>query len=156
VWWSKPGGGVAIRPVLAAGKLGGVLDVRWVWSDALHVEGEQFEALVRRMIIQALPVLVLREGCAALAVVLTYTLIFSLVSVLVRSPLAANGFGATLTFHLYASIPPLAVASVCAGLGLPYLDLSSTFVCTLAAYLVMTLAGMRRPEQNGTGTANDG
>ena len=147
-WWRQTQEKAVFLTLLSDRKAGGFLEVARVWPEGWRLQGDAFERETRRVVIQAVPFLLLRESLALFVPVLLYTLVFSLVPVLFRGPLRGGGFRSVFAFHLHASVPPLIVASVYSGLGFPQLDHNTVFVCAFVMYLAVVFMGMRRAAQD--------
>jgi hypothetical protein len=76
--------------------------------------------------------------------VVLYALLFSVVTSILRGPLITGGLRSALCVTLYASIPPLIVATLYSALDIPFLDFHRVFVGALFVYLLMVFAGIRR------------
>ncbi len=143
-WWQDVQGKVVFFAFVTEKKVGGLFKLGTIWPDGYRIDGDNFNREARRIVLQAVPVILLREGIFAFFWVLTYALLFSLVPLLLRGRLLGGDFLTVFSFHLYASIPPLIVASVYSGLNLPYFDLSTTFVFAFVIYLFIVFHKMRQ------------
>jgi hypothetical protein len=143
-WWLNGAGKLEILPVLTRQKLWGVLDLNWLWPDGIHLAGDQMPTLVRDMLWKAFPFLLLQEAVAVFLRVLFYTVLFAFIPVLLRTPFGEGGFRRAFAFYCFASVPPLVVAGVYAGLDLPFLDYDAAFVLGFVIYLFMVTRGIDR------------
>jgi len=125
-------------------KAGGVYDLHELWPSGLRLEGKGFEKQARALAIQAIPLILIHSGLSVTGLVLLYAAVFSLVPVLFPRGSGRTDFLSAWTFHLYASIPPLIVGAIYAGLGLPSLDFTTVFVCAFMVYLLFILVRIRR------------
>jgi hypothetical protein len=146
-WWRQVPNNTVAMQLMEHGKLGGVVNLERFWPAGVKLQGEQARREARRMVLHAIPLLCLREVLSLFLCVLMYAVTFSLVTFVLRSPLSANGFPSVLGFHLFASVPPLIVASVYAALDFPHLDLSTAFVCAFVVYLFVAFAWIRKADE---------
>ena len=143
-WWLNGAGQLEVLPVLTKQKVWGVFDVNWLWPDGVQVRGEQMPALVRGVLWKALPFFLLQEAATVFLRVLFYTVLFALIPVLLRTPFGDGGFRRAFAFYCFASVPPLVVAGIYAGLDLPLLDYDTAFVLGFVVYLFMITRGINR------------
>lgn len=148
-WWRRAHGQVQCIRLLADSKAGGLFELGRIWPENQRMRGEHFESETRRILVQAAPLILLHEAISVFFAVLAYALVFSFVPLLFRSTFIAKTFWSAFAFHLYASIPPLIVASVYSGMGLPYLDFNTVFVAALVGYLLLVFTKFRRSSAVG-------
>ena len=129
-----------------------IVDVSAFWPEGFRYRGSEIETAVRGVARRALPALVLHEALRMFLQVLFYTLAFAVIPIVLRSPMASRGFSRVFTFYLYASIPPVAAASVYRGLNLRYLDDVFVFVIIFLGYLIVTARSLRKAEASGRHT----
>ena len=142
--WSQSGQSkIEVMPLLVDKKVWGVMDLNWFLPQGLAVSGDNLTGLVRGALIRGFPVFLLMSVLSLFLQTLFYTLLFAIVPVLLRSPMAVGGFRQTFAFYSFASIPPLVVAALYSGLQLPYLDFDRAFVFGFIAYLFLVIRGLR-------------
>lgn len=143
-WWRRTQGRVTTVSFLKDMKAGGVYDLTELWPAGYRLQGKAFEEQARTFVIQAIPFILLHASLSVTGPVLLYAAVFSLVPVLFPRRAVRGSFLSALTFHLYASIPPLIVGAVYASLDLPFLDFTTVFVCSFMGYLLFVLVRMRQ------------
>ena len=146
-WWMRPesGGEAIAQPLFVNGKLFDRVSVDGIWPDGFRLEGDEYSAKVRKWTtLTMLPGVVLSELLRVLGVSLFYTLIFAVVPYVLRSPLAARGFGGVYAFYLYAGIPPLILATVYSAVAPQWMAFDSFFVTAFILYLLFTMWKVRR------------
>ncbi|OPZ09773.1 MAG: hypothetical protein BWZ08_00163 [candidate division BRC1 bacterium ADurb.BinA292] len=141
LWWRLgERKAVVTRPLLENGLVFGFVKPEWLWPDGLDVRGErQMVAGVQAKVVSGLPVYLLSKSIETLVVAEFYTFLFAFIPFVMRSPLAGGGFRRVYSFYLYASVPPLLVATVYSSLGLPVLDFGTCFAGGLILYLLVTV-----------------
>jgi hypothetical protein len=147
-WWRSAKAKITFVPLLEKKKAWGLFETQRIWPEGLVLSGEEFNQEANRIMRQAIPALLLHEGIMAFFQVLLYTVIFALIPVLLRSPIAVGGPARVFTFYLYASVPPLLIAGVYASLNLPYLDHALVFVMGFVVYLALAVRGLNRKQQD--------
>jgi len=148
--WRRPVGDEAFAvPLVADKKIAGLIEMTTIWPGGGRFEGSQFAARIRRLVFKCLPFALLREMASVCLAVFVYVLMFSVMTVFLHGPFSGDGLAPVLVIHLYASIPPVIVASIYAGLNLPHLDLGTVFLCAFVLYLVLMFSAMRRLSRDG-------
>jgi hypothetical protein len=146
-WWRRTQDRVVTASLVRDMKVGGLYELDELWPDDYRLQGQAFEEQARTFVIQAIPFILLHAGLSVTGPVLLYAAVFSLVPVLFPRRGGRGRFTSALTFHLYASIPPLIVGAIYASLGLPSLDFTTVFVCAFMAYLLFVMIRMRRASE---------
>lgn len=144
--WLRSTDGLITHRLMGDGRVAGVFALNRMWPEGQRFEGPEIRREVRRAFWHAVPFLLLQEGLALVAPAVLYALLFSCVPFVFRSPMAAQGFGPTFCFHLYAGVPPLVVTAVYAAIDLPSLRISTIFVSAYALYLLFIFYTLRRAE----------
>ena len=148
IWHRMPGAdGVNTTSLLADNRILSIFKVDELWPDGLRIEGREFPGQVRSLVMWAMPLFVVTQGVGVFLQVVFYAFIFAVIPYLLKSPLAAAGFGGVFTFYLYASIPPLIVAAVYDSLGLPYAGFQMFFVGVFIVYLFLAIWRISRAMQ---------
>jgi hypothetical protein len=144
VWWVAGDGSAVTIPLLQNGAKRSFVNLADVWPDGLRVPGREFKALVRKKLARAIPMFFVYHWVSVWCQVVLYALLFSAISTLLRGGFLTGGLKAAFGITLYASIPPLVVATVYAGLDIPALDFRRVFVVAFFVYLLMVFRGIRR------------
>jgi len=144
-WWRRTQGRVTTVSFVKDMKAGGLYDITELWPAGYCLQDRAFEEQARTFVIQAIPFILLHASISVMGPVLLYAAVFSLVPVLFpRRGVRRGSFLSALTFHLYASIPPLIVGAVYASLDLPLFDFTTVFVCSFMGYLLFVLVRLRQ------------
>lgn len=143
LWYGGPGRAVLV-PIMKARKLWGVLELERVFPPGTRLAGAEFTAFTRQALVMTLPVFLVQQALAVMLPVVSYTLLFALIPVLIRGARDTGGLPRSFAFYGYASIPPLLCAGIYAGLGLPFLRYDTAFVLAFVAYLMLVARAVRR------------
>jgi len=145
-WYLMAGDSPMVLPVLANHKIWGVLDADSLWPAGLRLSGEDLPRMVRDGLIVALPFFLIQQAVGVLLQVFFYTALFAFIPVFLRGAGSGGGFGSSFAFYCFASVPPLIVAGVYSGLGLPFLEYDTVFVLGFVVYLFLAARGVRREQ----------
>lgn len=149
-WQKTLDGDKLVTTVLVdKGKLGGGVQLdpffKLFWPAGFVLRDAEFSEAARPLLSRFLvPAFVIMHGFNAVAYALLYTVLFSIIPVLLRSPSASGGWRQTFCFYAFASIPPLLAATVYASLNLPFLDYVTAFILCMFAYLILVARAYRR------------
>lgn len=144
VWWMNMNGNVSALSLLDDISKHPNIDLSLIWPKNGRLDAPDFVPFARSLMQTMLPVLVVTEMTMLIAPVLFYTLLFTATSLLLRSPAVTGGLRAALAVNLFAGVPPMLVAAIYSGLGLPFLDYHMVFIIGFFAYLIMALNRIRR------------
>ncbi len=139
-WWRLPGQDQPeVMPLFQNDNVLNVLPIAKLWPAGVHLKSAELKQGIRTLVWQAVPFFLIGNGLIVIFQGLFYTLIFAFIPYVFRSPLAAGGFRPVFTFYLYASIPPIVIASVYAGLGLKFATFNTFFVAAFILYLMIVM-----------------
>ncbi len=125
----------------------GLLNMTTFMKEGMKISGNEFSNKAHQLFLQAIPVILLQKIFLVIFPVISYTLMFTAITVLLRNPFIGRQFSPVFKFHLFASVPPLAVATVYASLNLPYLDFTTAFIITFVLYLTIVFFQFRKAMQ---------
>lgn len=152
-WWERidEQGEPVAQAIYHEQKLMGRFSVESIWPEGFVLEDDGFEKRVSKwMLTGLLPGLVIAEILKTAGMILFYTFIFAVIPYLLRSPMAMQGFKAIYGFYLYASIPPLIVATIYSLAITKWVAFDSFFLFAFIFYLFFAMWKIRRSFQVGT------
>ena len=124
------------QPLWRDGRLFDQVEAATIIGDELVIAPGEFGSRFRAWVwYPILPLMISFELLRVGFFFFFYTLIFTVVPFVMRSPMSGHGFARVHAFYLYAGIPPLLIATVYSLLALPWLDFNLLFIVAFLVYM---------------------
>ena len=140
-WWRIAGDRSKTRTMLLYNKDGifSMFDPSRLIPADKRLHGPEIQQVVRQQYSAFIPFFCLITALATVMQMMFYILVFAAIPYLLRSPIAAGGFGSILAFYLYAATPALLVATLYRLLNVPFLDFATIFAGVFVGYLLLVM-----------------
>ena len=141
VWWRLAGDRSQTRTMLLYNKDGvlSMFDPSRMIPAEKRLHGRQIQQVAEKQYSTFVPFFCVLKGIATVMQMMFYVLIFASIPYLLRSPIAAGGFGSILAFYLYVAVPALFIATVYRLLNVPFLDFATIFAGAFVGYLLLVM-----------------